>query len=386
MDLGPFLIETHLRTGRPIAELASSHNVHRSWLYKLLRRYRLEGPSGLEARSRRPVRSPSRVRDQYEDEIVTLRKELLDLGVDAGAETIRYHLQKRHTEDVPSVSTIWRVLKARGFVTPQPQKRPKSSYKRFCADLPNETWQADVTHVTVAAGVVFEVLNIIDDHSRLCVASHAFVTTKSSDVVRTFYKSAETLGFPQSFLTDNGLIFTTHARHGFAGAFEMELAGLGIHSKHSRPYHPQTCGKVERFHQTLKKYLAQQDGIETRKQLQVQLDRFATYYNEVRPHRSIGRRTPKEVYAAREKARPSKEPIDLSGGRKLRHDKLDKKGTVTLRINGQMHHIPCGRAYAGWRVRVLVDNLDIRVIGVDGSPLRHLTLDPTRNYQPLGRL
>ena len=386
MDLGPFLIETHLRTGRPIAELASSHNVHRSWLYKLLRRYRLEGPSGLEARSRRPVRSPSRVRDQYEDEIVTLRKELLDLGVDAGAETIRYHLQKRHPEDVPSVSTIWRVLKARGFVTPQPQKRPKSSYKRFCADLPNETWQADVTHVTVAAGVAFEVLNIIDDHSRLCVASHAFVTTKSSDVVRTFYKSAETLGFPQSFLTDNGLIFTTHARHGFAGAFEMELAGLGIHSKHSRPYHPQTCGKVERFHQTLKKYLAQQDGIETRKQLQVQLDRFATYYNEVRPHRSIGRRTPKEVYAAREKARPSKEPIDLSGGRKLRHDKLDKKGTVTLRINGQMHHIPCGRAYAGWRVRVLVDNLDIRVIGVDGSPLRHLTLDPTRNYQPLGRL
>jgi transposase InsO family protein len=284
------------------------------------------------------------------------------------------------------VSTIWRVLKARGFVTPQPQKRPKSSYKRFCADLPNETWQADVTHVTVSGGVVFEVLNIIDDHSRLCVASHAFVTTKSSDVVRTFYKSAETLGFPQSFLTDNGLIFTTHARHGFAGAFEMELAGLGIHSKHSRPYHPQTCGKVERFHQTLKKYLAQQNGIETRKQLQVQLDRFATYYNEVRPHRSIGRKTPKEVYAAREKARPSSEPIDLSGGRKLRHDKLDKKGTVTLRINGQMHHIPCGRAYAGWRVRVLVDNLDIRVIGVDGSPLRHLTLDPTRNYQPLGRL
>src|SRR5580704_17699887 len=114
MDLGPFLIETHLRTGRPIAELAASHNVHRSWLYKLLKRYRLEGPAGLEARSRRPLRSPSRVVVRYEDEIVTLRKELLDLGVDAGAETIRYHLQKRHKEVVPSVSSIWRVLKARG--------------------------------------------------------------------------------------------------------------------------------------------------------------------------------------------------------------------------------------------------------------------------------
>ncbi|HEY6426615.1 MAG TPA: IS481 family transposase [Acidimicrobiales bacterium] len=386
MDLGPFLIETHLRTGRPIAELARTHDVHRSWLYKLLRRYRLEGPSGLEARSRRPHRSPSRRRDHYEDEIVTVRKELLNLGVDSGAETIRYHLQKRHAEAVPSVSTIWRVLKARGFVTPQPQKRPKSSLRRFCADLPNETWQADVTHVPLADGVVFEVLNIIDDHSRLCVASRAFVVTRSSDVVRTFYRSAETLGFPQSFLTDNGLIFSSHARHGFAGAFEMELAGLGIHSKHSRPYHPQTCGKVERFHQTLKKFIKEQDAIESKKQLQVQLDRFVSYYNEVRPHRAIGRRTPAEVYAAREKATPSSEPIDLSGGRKLRHDKLDGKGTVTLRVNGQMHHIPCGRQFAGLRVRLLVEDLDVRVIGVDGQPVRHLTLDPTKNYQPLGRL
>ena len=386
MDLGPFLIETHLRTGRPISELARSHNVHRSWLYKLLKRYRLEGPAGLQPRSKRPHRSPCRVSDRYEDEIVSLRKELLDLGFDAGAETIRYHLQKRHSEVVPSVSTIWRVLKARGFVTPQPQKRPKSSYRTFCADLPNETWQADVTHVTLQNGLVFEVLNMIDDHSRLCVASHAFVTTRSSDVVRTFHKSAETLGFPQSFLTDNGLIFTTYARHGVAGAFEMELAGLGIASKHSRPYHPQTCGKVERFHQTLKKFLKEQEDIETKKQLQAQLDRFVNYYNEVRPHRAIGRKTPAEVYAAREKARPNAEPLDLSGGRKLRHDRLDAKGTVTLRVDGMMHHIPCGRRFATLRVRLLVNGLDVTVISLDGQPLRHLKLDPTRNYQPLGRL
>jgi transposase InsO family protein len=386
MDLGPFLIETHLRTGRPLAELARTHDVSRSWLYKLLKRYRLEGPAGLEARSRRPHRSPSRIRDGYEDEIVTLRKELSDLGVDAGAETIRYHLQKRHAEVVPSVSTIWRVLKVRGFVVPQPQKRPQSSLRRFNADLPNETWQADVTHVPIADDVVFEVLNIIDDYSRLCVASRAFVTTRSSDVVRTFYKAAEILGFPQSFLTDNGLIFTNRARYGFAGAFEMELAGLGIHSKHSRPYHPQTCGKVERFHLTLKKFIKEQDGIETKKQLQAQLDRFAAYYNDVRPHRSHGRKTPAEVYAAREKARPVAEPIDLGGGRKLRHDKLDGKGTVTLRINRQMHHIPCGRQFAGLRVRILVEGLDVSVIGVDGQPVRHLTVDPTKNYQPLGRL
>ena len=100
---------------------------------------------------------------------------------------------------------------------------------------------------------------------------------------------------------------------------------------------------MERFHQTLKKFIKEQDAIETKRQLQAQLDRFVTYYNEIRPHRAIGRKTPAEVYAAREKARPSSEPLDLSGGRKLRHDKLDQKGTVTLRINHQMHHIPCGR-------------------------------------------
>ena len=130
MDLGRFLIETHLRTGRPIKELARVHHVSPSWLFKLLRRYRLEGPAGLEARSRRPRNSPTRIADLWEDEIVALRKELADFGADAGAQTIHYHLAKRH-RTVPSQSTIWRVLRARGFVTEQPQKRPRSSYRRF---------------------------------------------------------------------------------------------------------------------------------------------------------------------------------------------------------------------------------------------------------------
>jgi transposase InsO family protein len=204
VDKGRFLIETHLKTKRPIAELAAAHNVSRGWLYKLLRRYQLEGEAGLEPRSRRPKSSPTRIADLYEDEIVALRKELSDAGFDAGAETIHTHMARRHAK-VPSVPTIWRVLKARGFVTPQPHKRPKSSWTRFVADFPNECWQADVTHVEVADGVVFEVLNVIDDHSRLCVASHVFVTTRSPDVVRTLHSAAATWGYPQRFLT-------THSR------------------------------------------------------------------------------------------------------------------------------------------------------------------------------
>ena len=380
MELGRFLVETHLRTGRPIAELAAAHGVHKSWLYKLLARYRRHGEWGLQPRSRRPLRSPTRMADAWEEAIVALRKELLDAGFDAGAATIQAHLARRCAE-VPSVSTIWRVLRARGFVVPQPHKRPRSSYVRFTAELPNECWQADVTHVAMADGTFAEVLNIVDDHSRVCVESRAFVTVRSPDVVRALHRAAATWGYPERLLTDNGAIFTAGPRGG-TGAMETELFSLGIAFRHSRPYHPQTCGKVERFHQTLKRYLARQDPAVTKKQLQGHLDRFVAYYNEFRPHRAIGRRTPAEAFAARERSYPQGPRIDCAGYR-VRHDRIDKKGSVTLRYRGRLHHIGVGAAYRGWRVVLLVAGRDIRVISLDGSPLRHLVLDPTRDYQPM---
>ena len=380
MDKGRFLIETHLRTGKPIAELAAAHGVHRSWLYKLLARYRVEGDAGLDPRSRRPQHSPTHIAGIHEDAIVALRKELTDAGFDAGAVTIQVHLSRRQ-DDVPSVSTIWRVLKARGFVTPQPHKRPRSSYRRFVAELPNECWQADVTHVVMADGSFLEVLNIIDDHSRLCVGSRAFVTTRSPDVVRALHRAGERFGYPESFLTDNGAIFTANTRGG-VGAMEPALISLGIRSKHSRPYHPQTCGKVERFHQTLKKFLAKQDPVTTKKQLQVQLDAFVAYYNDVRPHRGIGRRTPAEAFGARERSYPRGPLIDCTGYR-VRHDRLDRNGRVTLRYQGRLHHIGVGAPYKGWRVVMLVAGRDIRILSLEGDTLRHLVLDPSRDYQPI---
>jgi transposase InsO family protein len=379
MDMGRFLIETHLRTGRPIKELAGAHEVSASWLFKLLRRYRVEGPEGLAPRSRRPHRSPARIADLFEDEIVAVHKTLADDGLDAGAVTVAYHLSQRHRR-APSVSTVFRVLKARGFVTLEPKKRPQSSLHRFCADLPNECWQADMTHVELANGDVYEVLNMIDDHSRACVASRAMSVVKGPDVVRVLHKAAETWGYPASFLSDNGLIFTTQRHHQVAGVTEQELFALGVEIKHARPYHPQTCGKVERFHQSMKKFLAAQEGITTKKQLQKALDRFVAYYNEVRPHRGIGRKTPAAVYAARAKAAPSPSFVKV-GERRLRLDRVDKSGTVTLRHRGRLHHLGIGHAYAGWRVAMLIDGLNIEIVGLDGSPLRRLILDPTKDYQ-----
>jgi hypothetical protein len=187
---------------------------------------------------------------------------------------------------------------------------------------------------------------------------------------------------PEKFLSHNGAIFTA-SKGGGVGDMETELISLGIASRHARPYHPpQTCGKVERFHQTMKKYLAKQDPATTKKQLQSQLDRFVTYYNTVRPHRAIGRRTPAEAFAAREKSYPRGPRIDTAGYR-VRNDKVNKNGTVTLRYRGRLHHIGVGRPYAGWRVVLLVAGLEVRILGADGSPLRQLVLDPHHDYQPM---
>jgi transposase InsO family protein len=381
MDLACYLVTAVLVEGRSAREVAKSHGVSKSWVYELLARYRAEGEAGLVPRSKRPMRSPRRIADLFEDEIVAMRKELTDMGFDAGPQTIYTHLAGRHGE-VPSVSTIWRILKARGFVTPQPQKRPRSSYIRFVAELPNQCWQTDVTHVLLADGGEVEVLNVEDDHSRLCVASVARAVYTSREVVRVFYQAAAQWGLPESVLSDNGAVFTASYRGGRA-AMETELLALGITFKHSRPYHPQTCGKVERFHQTMKKFLQKQDPPETIDDLQAQLDRFVAYYNDVRPHRALGRRTPRVAFDARTKAAPSKAGLEVDGYR-VRHDKVDKNGRVTLRYKSRLHHIGVGRPHKGRRVIVLVAGTDIRVLAEDGELIRQLTLDPSRDYQSQG--
>jgi transposase len=167
MGMARYLVEAHLLEGRPVAELAASHGVHRSWIYKLLARYRAEGEEGLLPRSRRPRRSPSKTSHAFVSEILALRKQLSKDGFDAGAQTIHTHLARKH-EQVPCASTIWRVLKAEGLVAPQPHKRPRSSYVRFCAELPNQLWQSDIT-----CWRQVEIISVIDDHSRLCVAARA---------------------------------------------------------------------------------------------------------------------------------------------------------------------------------------------------------------------
>jgi hypothetical protein len=165
---------------------------------------------------------------------------------------------------------------------------------------------------------------------------------------------------------------------------QTELLALGIEFRHSRPYHPQTCGKVERFHQTLKGFLGKQPAADSIGELQRQVDRFIAYYNDIRSHRAAGRRPPRVAFQARDKARPCGPKIRVGAGVRVRRDRIDKGGKVTLRHGTRLHHIGVGHAHKGKRVTLLVQGLEVRVISQDGELLRHLTLDPERDYQPQG--
>ncbi len=365
--------------GRSKSEVASAYGVSRRWVITLVQRFLAEGEVGLEPRSRRPRRSPQRISEEGEDEIIELRKELDQAGHDSGAQTIAFHLERRHGH-TPAVSTIWRVLVRRGFVTHQPHKRPKSSFVRFEADQPNERWQLDITHWTLADGGDVEILNQLDDHSRLVVGSDARAGFKAADVVTCFAHAARRYGPPAQMLSDNGAVFTGIPRGGGRVALELELAALGISFRHSRPYHPQTCGKVERFHQTLKRWLGLQPRARTLRSLQSQLDAFADYYNTRRPHRALRRRTPGEAFTARPKAGPTGQLV-TDGHYRVRHDRVDSGGVVTLRHDSKLHHIGLGRRHGGTQVLVLVHDLHVRVLTEHGELIRDLSLDPTRNYQ-----
>ena len=192
MVLRQMVVDAVVLEGRSIREVARSYGVSKSWVHELVRRYREGGDAALEERSKAHRTNPRQMSAECEEKIVRLRKELVDLGADAGAQTLHWHLSQR-SGPVPSVSSIYRLLRRRGFVTPEPRKRPRASYVRFEADLPNECWQGDMTHWQLSNGTEVEILNFIDDHSRLIVACEVRPTARSRRA-RGLPKSVRYLG------------------------------------------------------------------------------------------------------------------------------------------------------------------------------------------------
>jgi transposase InsO family protein len=375
--------------GRSQAEVARSYGVSKGWVSKLIARYRAVGEAAFEPRSRRPKASPAAITPATVELIIRLRKELSEQGLDAGPDTIAWHLQHHHQVRV-SRATISRYLARHGLVTPSPKKRPRSSYIRFQAELPNETWQADFTHYRLADGTDTEILTWLDDHSRYALHVSAWPRVTGPIVRDTFRQAVAAHGVPASTLTDNGMVFTTRLAGGRGGrnALEHELRRLHVIQKNSTPNHPTTCGKVERFQQTMKKWLrAQPDQPTTITDLQTLIDRFTRAYNHHRPHRSLPHQaTPAAAYDHLPKALPAGSRQTDTHTR-VRHDRIDDSGVVTLRIAGRLHHIGIGRTHARTHARthviLLIEDLHVRVItATTGELLRDLTVDPTCDYQP----
>src|SRR6201993_523601 len=284
-----------------ISAAARAYGMSRQHIYRLLDRYRQGGLEAVDPRSRRPASNPRAVPDEVIAAIVVLRETLTADGLDAGPVTLQWHLARQGLP-VPSTSTIRRILGHHGLITPQPRKRPKSSYIRFQAAQPNQCWQSDFTHWQLANGSEVEILNWLDDHSRYLLASTAYRRVAGPDVVASFTETANTYGLPASTLTDNGAVYTSRFTHGH-NDFELLLHTLGVIQKNGHPGHPQTQGKIERFHQTLKRWLTPRPRPATLADMQTLLDTFRDLYNNHRPHRGLpADTTPARAYTALPKA------------------------------------------------------------------------------------
>jgi transposase InsO family protein len=300
------------------------------------------------------------------------------MGLDAGPVTIGWHLER---EGLPalSTSTIRRILHRAGLIVPEPRKRPRSSYTRFEMAQPNEMWQSDFIHWRLTDGTDVEVLNWLDDHSRYLLSCTAHQPVTGDDVVASFLENVDEYGAPASTLTDNGSVYTSRFTGG-RNAFEYVLPLLGVRQKNGSPGHPQTQGKTERFHQTLQRWLRARPPARTLAELQAQLDEFRAHYNERRPHRALARHTPGHTYRATPKALPATNG-HAPGHYRLRYDRLDPKGRMTLRRAGRMHHLGIGTAHARKRVLAIADEHQITVADLaTGEVLSRHLIEPDRSY------
>lgn len=353
-----------------VAAFCRDHQISRDRFYTIRRRYEAEGDAGLVPRSRAPITVANRTSGEVEDLIVTWRKKLDDQGLDAGPETIKWHLDKAGV-DGPTVSTIWRILTRRGFIVPEPKKAPNKKWRRFVAGYVNEMWQIDSTHWDLADGTEVDIVNILDDHSRTCIGSQALDgSTTGSNAWDIFVRGVATYGIPVVLLSDNGAPFKSKL-------FRSNLAALKVKTTNSRPYHPQTCGKVERFHQTLKKWLAARPNPATVAGLQVLLDEFVEIYNTQRPHRGINRQIPLDVFNTSPKVAP--DTFSILDKTTVHHNKVDRAGRVE--IPGPSA-ITVGAVYTG-KTATTIRTGNTAHVFINNQLARKLTINPNQRSQPL---
>jgi transposase InsO family protein len=356
-----------------VIDLCAELGMSRPTYYEAAARFAEHGLEGLLPRSRRPLRSPNQTPADVEDAVVAARKQLADEGWDNGATSIASRLRRDGIRP-PAVSTINRILSRRGLVVAQPQKRPRSSFKRFNFSERNGCWQIDAFQWKLADGSPAAVFEILDDATRQEVDARAAYGETSDEAVACFLTGVDRHGVPAMLLSDNGVALNGALR-GWVSALERVAAALGCKTVHSSPYHPQTCGKNERAHQTCQRWLSRQPSAATLTELQAQLDTYRELYNTHRPHQALGGRTPAEAAAETPVATPG--PSQPVPDTKVWTLKVSKSGD----INSTGWALTIGRRYKGQRVTVISEGDHITVL-LNNTVLREATLDQTRRYPP----
>jgi transposase-like protein len=358
-----------------VSRVCRELGISRDTYYEAKRRFESEGPTGLLPRSRRPHRSPNRTSVEVEDAIARVRKELDDEGWDNGARSIIYRLERQGIT-APAVSTVNSILSRRGLVTEQPQKRPRSATKRFEFPARNSCWQMDGTEWKLADGSKVVIISVIDDHTRRSLGHYPAWGETGEAVWACFLNAVNTYGLPARVLTDNGASFNAR-RRGWEVDFTRNLTALGIEPISSGNYHPETCGKGERSHRTLKRWLGKQSPAELITDLQDQLKLFDRLYDD-RPNQALNGQTPAECWASATEDGPSDQPTPRTT---ITTITVDARGSVAIGARYQAH---IGRRWTGVTVTVITQDLLVGIF-YGNTLIRQLTLDTTRRYQPSGQ-
>jgi putative transposase len=374
-----------------VTSFCVEHGISRKTFYEIRKRALTDGPAAaLEPRSRRPSSSPSRIVDEVAGRAIAVRAALEQSGLDHGPISVHEKMRSLGLEPVPSVASLARIFRSVGVARLEPRKKPRASYRRFVYPAPNACWQLDATEYVLTGGRKCVIFQLIDDHSRLAIASHVAWGETSEAAITVVRKGITAHGVPQRLLSDNGAALNP-SRRGVLGQLVAYLRSLGVEPITGKPYKPTTQGKNERFHQTLFRYLDKQPLADTLEQLQAQVDAFDRLYNTDRPHQALpGRITPARAWNATPAVEPPRpaapHPAIPTEANDIRVKLVQDSGSVEFK--GIKFGI--GRSLSGHRVCVIDAGKTVQIFDLQGTLIiEHAWPKPGTTYvsnrRPRGR-
>jgi putative transposase len=321
-----------------------------------------------------------------------IRKELAEDGWDHGPLSVRHQMMQAGLP-APSRATLARIFVRYGAVVAQPQKRPHTSWRRFTFPRVHDCWQLDATEWRLRDGRTVVVFQLLDDHSRFIVGSWVATGETSAGAVAVMSAAVAAHQAPVLLLSDNGVALNPH-RRGMTSDLVIYTRTVGTRAITSRVYHPQTCGKNERVHSTLKKWLRARPLPETMDELSSWITIFDERYNYRRPHQALQMRTPAEAFTHDARALPPlpPEPADLGAPPRQRTrrtpngapDPNDKMRLLRVAGSGQVKAANCciqlGTQHAGSQVMAMVELPVITIFDVHGTELRTIHITPGKIY------